>query len=166
YYQPPALQETSAPGGIGWQALLSQKPGFLSSESLNDQNLIYGYLVKTAAIIDQYDSQWGNTRTKINNGQQTLAGTLGEIVNRIVANVSNYDRTSTAFPFLRNFDVAQGHSWADGAANGLLGTNMESSSEAINYDSALIQWGEATGNRSLRDLGVYLYTTEVASVNL
>jgi hypothetical protein len=166
YYQPPALQEANAPGGIGWQALLSEAPGFLSSESLNDQNLIYGYFIKTAATIDQYDSQWGNTRTPIDNGQQTLAGTLGEIVNLIVANVSNYDRTSTAFPFLRNFDVAQGHSWADGAANGLLGTNMESSSEAINYDSALIQWGEATGNQSLRDLGVYLYTTEVASVNL
>src|SRR5262249_10265339 len=46
YYQPPALQEAKAPGGIGWQALLTEKPGFLSSESLNDQNLIHGYLVK------------------------------------------------------------------------------------------------------------------------
>ena len=46
--------------------------------------------------------------------------------------------------------MAQGHSWADGAANGLLGTNMESSSEAINYDSALIQWGEATGDPEQR----------------
>jgi hypothetical protein len=168
YYQPPTLQEKNNPGGIGWQALLSEKPGFLSSESLNDQNLIYGYLLKTAAIIDLYDSQWGDTRTnvKVGNEMQTFAGKYGEIINRIIANVSNYDRNSVDFPFLRNFDVSQGHSWVDGAANDLLGTNMESSSEAINYDSALIQWGEATGDRYLRDLGIYLYTTEVASVNL
>src|SRR5262249_2823129 len=31
YYQPPTLQEPNAPAGIGWQALLSEKPGFLSS---------------------------------------------------------------------------------------------------------------------------------------
>src|SRR5262249_3715320 len=148
---PPALQEAKAPGGIGWQALLTEKPGFLSSESLNDQNLIHGYLVKTAAIISLYDSQWGDTRTKVKLGDkvQTFAGKYGEIINQIIANATGYDRNSVEFPFLRNFDVAQGHSWVDGAANGLLGTNMESSSEAINYDSALIQWGEVTGNRYL-----------------
>jgi hypothetical protein len=162
------LQETNNPGGVGWQALLSQKPGFLSSESLNDQNLIHGYLIKTAAIISLYDSQWGDTRTTavVYNKGETFAGKYGEIVNRIIANATGYDRNSTEFAFLRNFDVAQGHSWVDGAANGLLGTNMESSSEAINYDSALIQWGEVTGNRYVRDLGIYLHTHEVASVNL
>ena len=38
------------------------------------------------------------------------------------------------------------------------------SSEAINAWAGLILWGEATGNRQLRDLGLYLYTTEVAAV--
>jgi hypothetical protein len=47
-------------------------------------------------------------------------------------------------------------------ANDLAGNNLESSSEALNYDSALIPWGEATGDKSTRDLGVYLYTTELA----
>lgn len=165
YYQPQKLNEANAPAGIGWQAFLSEAPGFSSSESLNDQHLIHGYFIKTAAIVTQYDSSWGDTRTTINNGQQTLAGKLGEMVQRIIRNVSGYDRTDTEFPFLRNFDVFQGHSWADGAANDPLGINQESSSEAINYASALIQYGEATGDRYVRDLGIYLYNTEIESFN-
>lgn len=44
------------------------------------------------------------------------------------------------------------------------GNNQESSSEAINAWAGLILWGEATGNARVRDLGIYLYTTEVAAV--
>jgi hypothetical protein len=89
---------------------------------------------------------------------------MGDVINLMIGDVSNYDRSSTTFPFLRNFDVWAGHSWADGAANNTVGTNLESSSEAMNYDSAVIQWGEATGNQSLVNLGVYLYTTELQGV--
>jgi endoglucanase Acf2 len=62
------------------------------------------------------------------------------------------------------FDPYAGHSWADGPANFAAGNNQESSSEALNFANALIQWGAATGNAAVRDLGVYLYTTEVAAV--
>jgi endoglucanase Acf2 len=34
----------------------------------------------------------------------------------------------------------------------------------VNAWAALVLWGEATGNQPLRDLGVYLYTSEIASV--
>jgi hypothetical protein len=46
-------------------------------------------------------------------------GKLGDIVRLMIGDVANYDRNSTEFPFLRNFDVYAGHSWADGAANHL-----------------------------------------------
>ena len=164
YYQPNVLQEAQAKG-IGWQALLSLKPGFLSSEDINDQQLISGYLLKTAALLSQYDPNWGDTRTVINGGKTTLAGKFGEIVGMIVRNVSDFNASDPQFPFLRNLDAYQGHSWVDGSANSDLGNNQESSSESLNYASALIQWGEATGNRAYRDLGVYLYDTEVNAVD-
>src|SRR5262249_7535020 len=60
--------------------------------------------------------------------------------------------------------VWDGHTWAEGAANDNVGTNLESSSEAMDYDGALILYGQATGNTALRDLGVYLYTSELEGV--
>jgi hypothetical protein len=169
YYQPATPQETNPlqpapPGSQGWQSLMSIMSGFLSSETLNDHQLIAGYFIKTAAFLAQYDGTWGGT-TEAVGGHQFLQGKMGDIVNLMVGDVSNYDRSSTTFPFLRNFDGYAMHSWADGAANDNVGTNLESSSEALNYDSALIQWGQATGNQAMRDLGVYLYTTELEAVN-
>ena len=171
YYQTSKTQETApnAPklGSPGWQSVMSILSGFLSSESLNDHNLIGGYFIKVAAMIAQYDSTWGTSDTLIpfQKSTKTLMGAMGDVVNLIVGDVSNYSRANTNFPFLRNFDVYQGHSWVDGAANSLVGTNQESSSEAVNYASGLIMWGQATGDVGLRDLGVYLYTTEVNAVN-
>ena len=36
-----------------------------SSESLNDHNLIGGYFIKTAALIAQYDTTWGDSQTMV-----------------------------------------------------------------------------------------------------
>ena len=167
YYQPATAQETGVAGQRGWQSLMTILSGFLSSETLNDHQLIAGYFIKTAAFLDQYDSTWGGTTEAINSSNSStsdLQGKMGDIVNLMIGDVSNYNRSSTTFPFMRNFDVWAGHSWADGAANDNVGTNLESSSEAMNYDSAVIQWGQATGDQAMTDLGVYMYTTELQSV--
>jgi hypothetical protein len=174
YYQPNMPNEANATPGPGWQSLMALLPGFESSNSLNDHHLIGGYFIKTAALIARHDPTWGDTTRAVDDGQRTIAGKLGDIINLMIRDVSNYSRTdrpgdsSTTrppFPFLRNFDVYQGHSWADGAANDPMGNNQESASEALNYASALIQWGEAIGDRAIRDLGVYLFTTEIESFN-
>ena len=73
--------------------------------------------------------------------------------------------TIREFPFLRSFDPYAGHSWACGHARFGDGNNQESSSEAMNAWCGLILWGEATGDRALRDLGIYLFTTELAAIN-
>ena len=73
--------------------------------------------------------------------------------------------SSSKYPYLRVFSTYEGHSWASGHANFADGNNQESSSESINAWAALILYGQATGNEELTDLGVYLYTTEVNSVN-
>jgi hypothetical protein len=92
-----------------WDALLGEAGAFGSSVSLNDQNLGFGYYVKTAALIAEYDPTWGDLSK------------MGSIVNLIVKEVANPDRNNVnaqyLFPFLRNFDVYDGRSLADGAAN-------------------------------------------------
>ena len=47
---------------------------------------------------------------------------------------------------------------------GEYGNNQESSSEAVNAWTGLILWGEINGDRKLRDLGIYLLTTEIESI--
>lgn len=64
-----------------------------------------------------------------------------------------------------HFDPYSGHSWASGNSNFGDGNNQESSSEAMNAWTAMILWGEATGNTEIRDRGIYLYTTEMHAIN-
>src|SRR5262249_3499162 len=80
-YQPKDLQEEGKSSlGQGWQSLMSILSGFLSSESLNDHNLIGGYFLKTAALIAQYDATWGNSQSEVTGGM-TLQGKMGDVVN-------------------------------------------------------------------------------------
>ena len=41
---------------------------------------------------------------------------------------------------------------------------QESSSESMNFATAAILWGEATGQQEIRDLGVYLHATEKTAI--
>ncbi|HWZ23283.1 MAG TPA: glycosyl hydrolase, partial [Cytophagaceae bacterium] len=63
------------------------------------------------------------------------------------------------FPYLKYFDPYAGHSWANSMAD-----DQESVSEAIQFASAVLLWGEAamvtTGSTTIRDLGALLYVTE------
>lgn len=81
------------------------------------------------------------------------------------AGVSEVDLIASWEGYLRNYDAYEGHSWASGLGLGEWGNNQESSSEAINAWAGLILWGEVTRNKALRDLGIYLYTSEVESIN-
>ena len=71
------------------------------------------------------------------------------------ADANNWDRADTRFPFLRSHDAYAGHSWAAGHGDFGDGNNQESSSESMNFATAAILWGEATGQTDIRDLGVY-----------
>ncbi|WP_139125159.1 carbohydrate-binding protein, partial [Bacillus solimangrovi] len=62
-------------------------------------------------------------------------------------------------------DMYAGHTWASGHAKFFDGNNNESSSEAMNAWAGIILWGEATDNKELRDLGIYLFTTEMNAIN-
>lgn len=136
-----------------WGTVIGYPDSFGSAVELNDHHFHYGYFIKAAAEIARVDSAWA---------QQSQ---WGEMVELLIRDVANTNRNSSMFPFLRNFDIYAGHSWASGHAKFFDGNNNESSSEAMNAWTGLILWGQATNNTELRDLGIYLYTTEMNAIN-
>ena len=126
---------------------------FFTVEQLNDHHFTYGYWIRAAAEIALRDPAWAAKEQ------------WGGMIDMLVADIANTKRNSAEFPFLRNFDPYEGHSWASGIGMGEMGNNQESSSEAINAWVGLILWGEVHGNKALRDLGMYLYTTEAQAIN-
>lgn len=126
---------------------------FFTVEQLNDHHFTYGYWIRAAAEIALRDPQWASSEK------------WGGMVDLLIADIATADRNSSKFPFLRNFDPYEGHSWASGIGMGTMGNNQESSSEATNAWAALVLWGEIKGDKALRDLGLYLFTTEIQAIN-
>ena len=152
--------------------LIGYPTSYDSDKQLNDHHFHYGYWIKAAATVAMKDPQW--------------AKEWGGMVYEMIGDIANANRDGSGYnknseiryPFLRNFDIYEGHSWASGVANyefdenGVLaengglsgGNNQESSSESVNAWSSLILWGEAVGDERIRDLGIYMYTTEIAAI--
>jgi endoglucanase Acf2 len=131
--------------------LLSYPEEYFSVQQMNDHHFHYGYWIRAMADIALRDPEWASDKR------------WGGMVQLMIGDIATTQRDG-AFPFLRTFDVYEGHSWASGVGLGQHGNNQESSSEAINAWAALILWGELTGNDALRDLGIYLYTNESEAI--
>ncbi|TNF63474.1 MAG: hypothetical protein EP306_01105 [Burkholderiales bacterium] len=126
---------------------------FFAVSEINDRHFWYGYWIRVAAEIALRDPSW------------IAKDRWGGMIDMMVADIATTERGRADAPFLRTFDAYEAHSWANGIGVGEFGNNNESSSEAINAWSALILWGEVTGNKALRDLGIYLRTTEIQAIN-
>ncbi len=137
--------------GIG--SLYGFPQSYNSVDQMNDHHFHYGYYIYAAAQIALRDPQWGTD------------GNFGGMVKELIGDIACNDRDSEKYPYLRNFAPYEGHSWASGHQAFADGNNHESSSEALNAWAGIILFGEATGNKELRDLGIYLYTTEISAVN-
>ena len=134
-----------------WSTLIGYPAGYSADANLNDHHFHYGYFISAASAIEQFQPGW--------------AANWGPMVNLLVKDAANWDKTDERFPFLRNFNPYAGHSFASGLLNSEPhGNNQESSSEAMNFNASLISWGELTGNTAIRDLGIYLYTTEITGI--
>lgn len=133
-----------------WSAMIGYPAGHGQDGGLNDHHFHWGYFIQACAFVAQYEPGW--------------AEEWGGMVNLLVRDAGSNDRNDPMFPYLRNFNPYNGHSWADGFAGYPNGNNQESSSEAMVFSSALIQWGTITGNDAIRDLGIYLYTTEYTGI--
>ena len=134
-----------------WSALLGYPAGHGQDSNLNDHHFHWGYFIHAAAFMEQYRPGW--------------AAQWGDMVNLLVRDAASPDRNDTMFPYLRSFSPYAGHCWANGFASFPNGNDQESTSESMQFNSALIHWGTITGNDEIRDLGIYLYTTEQTAID-
>ena len=133
-----------------WGTLIGVNASYGSDEHINDHHFHYGYFVMAASTVAQYDPAWA-LRWK-------------EMVDMVIRDCNSPYRDDVMFPFMRAFDIYAGHSWASGDAAFASGNNQESTSEAINFAAGTALWGIATQDTLIRDLGIFLYTTETASL--
>jgi endo-1,3(4)-beta-glucanase len=133
-----------------WSAMIGYPAGHGQDGGLNDHHFHWGYFIQACTFIEQYNPGW--------------AQDWGGMVDLLIRDAASNDRNDDMFPFLRNFSPYAGHSWADGFATFPQGNNQESSSESMVFASAVINWGTITGNDEIRDLGIYLYTTEYTGI--
>jgi endoglucanase Acf2 len=136
-----------------WGTLIGYPASYGSDVSLNDHHFHYGYMIRAAAELARLEPDWA------------AANRWGGMIDLLIRDCAGPDRDDPMFPLLRNFDIYAGHSWADGKADFGDGNNNESSSEAMNAWTGLILWGQATGNRKIRDAGIYLYVTEKDAID-
>jgi endoglucanase Acf2 len=132
--------------------VLAYPEEYFSVVQMNDHHFHYGYWIRTMADLALRDPDW------------TSDPKWGAMTQLLIKDIATAERGRADFPFLRNFDIYEGHSWASGIGLGDLGNNQESSSEAINAWAALILWADIRGDKALRDLGIYLYTTEIEAI--
>jgi endoglucanase Acf2 len=135
-----------------WDVLFGYPGRFGSGSEINDHHFHWGYAIMAAATVAQYDPEWA--------AQENWGG----MVNLIIRDAANWDRSDTQFPFLRNFGPYAGHSWASGHGDFLDGNNQESSSESMHFAAATVLWGALTGQQDIRDLGIYLHATEASAI--
>ncbi|MEU7961283.1 glycosyl hydrolase [Micromonospora humida] len=135
-----------------WGTLIGYPASYGSDQELNDHHFHYGYFIAAAATLAKFDPAWA------------AQSQYGGMVDLLIRDANNYQRSDTRFPYLRDFDIYAGHDWASGHGSFNAGNNQESSSEGMNFANALIQWGQATGNTAVRDAGVFIYTTQAAAI--
>ena len=133
-----------------WSALLGYPAGHGQDNNINDHHFHWGYFIHAAAFIEQIKPGW--------------ASQWGEMIDLLVRDAASDKRDDALFPFLRNFSPFAGHCWANGFASFPQGNDQESTSESMQFHSSLIHWGTITGNDAIRDLGIYLYTTEQTAI--
>ena len=133
-----------------WNTLLGMEESFASHQQLNDHHFHYGYFVRAAAEICRMDIAWCGA---------DQYGPMFELLIRDYAGAAD----DPLFPYLRNFDPANGFSWASGPANFARGNNNESTSEAANAYGAIVLYGLATGRDDLVERGMYLHASTAAA---
>jgi len=129
-----------------WNTLLGVKESFNTRQQLNDHHFHYGYFVRAAAEICRTDPTWCS------------AEQYGPMIELLIRDYAG-GKDDEMFPYVRNFDPANGFSWASGSCNFVAGNNNESTSEAANAYGAIILYGLITGNNEFVDRGIYLHAS-------
>ena len=133
-----------------WATVVGVPVSYDSDAALNDHHFHYGYFLQAGAAVARFDPAW--------------AKRWGSFIELLAKDAANPNREEQRFPFLRYMDPYEGHGWANGPAQYHDGNNEESSSEDVNFSTGLILWGAITGNKVLRDTGIFLYANTVEAI--
>ncbi|KAI7265920.1 hypothetical protein KC345_g8333, partial [Hortaea werneckii] len=133
-----------------WGALFPYSSGFGVNTGLTDHHFTYGYYIFASAVLATYDKEF-------------LAD-YGDMVEVLIRDYANPSKTDGEFPWMRNFDPYEGHSWAGGYADNRSGNNQEAAGEALFSWVGEYMWGLVTGNDAYRDAGIWGFTTEEKAV--
>ena len=133
-----------------WATIVGVPVSYDSDAALNDHHFHYGYFLQAGAAVARFDPAW--------------AKRWGSFIELLAKDAGNPNRDDRRFPFLRYMDPYEGHSWANGPAEYHDGNNEESSSEDMNFSTGLILWGDITGNKALRDTGIFLYANTLEAI--
>lgn len=135
-----------------WKTLIGFPASYGSNTHLNSHHFHYGYFIMAAATVAHFDPEWAQKKK------------WGGMVELLIKDAANWDRKDKQFPFLRHFDVYEGHSWASGIAAFASGNHEQSSSEEINFSTAVFLWGKITKNQDIANLGAYLHATATSAI--
>jgi endoglucanase Acf2 len=130
-----------------WKALVGFGDSYGSLE-FTDNHFHYGYFTLAAGLLAFEDPEW--------------AAEYGPMATLVAKQYANWDRDDEEFPYLRTFDVFEGHSYAGGYSSST-GNNQESSSEAIQSWAGLFLLGSALGDGEMQATGAMGYVTERAA---
>jgi chitodextrinase len=135
-----------------WHTLCPIYDMHYACRDLSDHHFINGYFIRAAAIVAMFDP----------NGA-SWAQAWGPLVEQLIKDPMNWDRSDTKYAFLRHYSPVEGHSWASGIAFGN-GLNEESSSEGMNFATGVALWGIASGSKTIRDLGLMYYANQSRAI--
>jgi endoglucanase Acf2 len=116
---------------------------------MQDHAFCYGYHVYAAALLMMYDEEF--------------KAKYKDIAKLLVLDYANYNRADKRFAYFRSFDPWAGHSYSGGLGDSN-GNGEESSSEGMQAWGAMYLLGEVTGDKAMRDAGIFGYTQEAQGV--
>ena len=132
-----------------WHALIGWDASY-GSQAFNDLHFHYGYFTTAAATLAMYDP--------------AFVAKYQPMLTMLAKCYANYDRYDTSEPFLRTFDVWEGHSNAGGVSSAD-GENQESSSEAMQGWAGLFLLGGTANDSQMTAAGAMGFAMESTATN-
>ncbi len=146
-----------------WNSIYGLPAGFNTDNEFNDHHFTWGYFIRALIEIMESegkdygsDDKWGGMIKML---IRDIAGDY-----RKVSDGGLSDTGDPLFPRFRNWDPYMGYGLASGHASFDDGNNQESTSEAMNFITSLALFGAMNGDKYYRDLGLYMYATQLSSI--
>lgn len=133
-----------------WGTLYYKNSEFGANTNLADHHFTYGYFTLAAGVLCAY--------------RPDFVEEYGDFVELLIRDYMNPSHEDELFPYMRNYDVFAGHSWAGGYADNDSGNNQESAGEALNSWVGAYLYAMAVGDEDIKEAAIYGFTTELAAV--